>query len=83
MTSKQSSTPLGIPDYRAPLLEPFRCAGCGRRYLLWLGSGDRDRAGREASALAATLVDTSVNPFSYCGCGDLLDFSPGAADAVM
>jgi hypothetical protein len=75
--------PITIPDYSAPLFEPFRCPGCGRRYLLWTGSGDRTKADREASALCATLVDTSINPFSYCGCGELLDFSPDAGAMVM
>jgi hypothetical protein len=77
------SAPLSIPDYRAPLLEPFRCVQCGRRYLLWQGSGARSRAESEASTIGAALVDVRENPFSYCGCGELLDLAASASAMVM
>jgi hypothetical protein len=53
----------------------YRCPGCGQHYLLWRGSGRWDGAVSEAMAESATLVDLRANPFSYCGCCELLDFT--------
>jgi hypothetical protein len=75
--------PLSLPDYRAPLLEPFRCLDCGRRYLLWRGKGDEARARREAAALGAELVDVTVNPATFCACGELMDLVESASERVM
>jgi hypothetical protein len=33
--------------------------------------------------LGAQLVDVRDNPFSYCGCGEALDFLPVAGALVM
>jgi hypothetical protein len=77
------SAPLNIPDYSPPLLEPSRCPGCGRRYLLWRGEGDKERAERRASDLGATLVDVTVTPFTYCPCGELMDLAESASDRTM
>jgi hypothetical protein len=79
--SKQSL--LSLPEYRAPLLEPFRCPGCGRRYLLWRAEGDKERAQREASSLAATLVDVTAAPFTYCSCGSIMDLVESVSDRAM
>jgi hypothetical protein len=76
------SIPVSLPDYRAPLLEPFRCPSCGRRYLLWRG-GDRERAMCEASDLGAMLINVSATPFSYCSCGELMDHAESASDRAM
>jgi hypothetical protein len=72
-----------IPPYESPLLEPYRCPGCGRRYLIWKDKADRPRAELEASALGATLVDVSINPVSYCSCGELMDIMESASERVM
>jgi hypothetical protein len=82
MRKGQSGMKNGLPAY-APLAEPFRCPGCGRRYLVWSGAGDRARAQREAAALGAQLIDVREQPFTYCACGEYLDLTESAAELVM
>jgi hypothetical protein len=72
-----------IPDYRAPLLEPFRCLGCGRRYLLWQGVGNKHRAEREALNDGAMLIDVKMIPFTYCSCGSLMDLVESVCEHLM
>lgn len=51
---------------------------CGLRYLVYLGGGVGDAAGRardRAEVIRARFVDARQTPFMLCQCGEFLDFT--------
>jgi hypothetical protein len=67
---------------------PITCPGegCGRRYLVWTGVGswgDFERAKEVAVQEGRTFIDLRSSPFTYCGCGEPLDFTEGSTGLLM
>jgi hypothetical protein len=85
--------PLHLPPYdgRVPIEYSCRC-DCGRRFLVFNPSmatahslGDAEgRAIDRAAQLRCRFVNSALEPFLTCPCGQALDFSTAlAASAVM
>jgi hypothetical protein len=67
---------------------PITCPGegCGRRYLVWTGVGswgDFERAIDHAKRENRAFIDSRMTPFTYCLCGEFLDFSQDTNEQVM
>jgi hypothetical protein len=85
------AAPLYLPPYdaaRLPIEYSARCV-CGLRYLVFnpqpRAIGDAETRARErADAMRRRFVNSSVEPFVKCPCGQALDFSTVTeAAAVM
>jgi hypothetical protein len=72
----------GILPYSksTPIECSVRCT-CGQRYLGFTGAlivGEAEARARErAGQMPATFVDSRVEPWLLCACGQALDFSEG------
>jgi hypothetical protein len=81
MQSRGRSLP---PSVAVPITCPGE--GCGRRYLVWTGVGawgDFERAKEIAAQEGRAFVDACSSPFTYCGCGEPLDFTEGTSGLLM
>jgi hypothetical protein len=75
-------SPLHLPPYdagRVPVEYSARCY-CSARYLVFnprahsIGNAE-GRARDRAKAMRCRFINSSVEPFVMCGCGQALDFS--------
>jgi hypothetical protein len=54
--------------------------------MVWTGVGswgDFERAKEIAAEEGRTLIDLQRSPFTYCGCGELFDFTEGTSGLLM
>jgi hypothetical protein len=75
----------GIPPYATPIEQSLRCT-CGARFVVYLGGGMGDAEGRaqeRAAALKAQYVNTQLQSWLVCGCGQLLEFLPEASHTIQ
>jgi hypothetical protein len=74
----------GLPPFVPPQLLQVRCP-CGSLYFVHCGEGDEGTAGamEMAAARGARFVESRLEPFVLCGCGQDLDFTAEGSLAVQ
>jgi hypothetical protein len=74
----------GLPPYREPIVQSVRCL-CGRFYSVFLGSEDYQArfAEKQAIEIGARFVDSRLEPWLLCPCGQVLDFMPECTVTVQ